>query len=64
MNFSAGEQVIEFALTSTANFDQFAQGTWSLQTETSPVPEPLTMLAVGMGIAGLGGYIRRRRARL
>jgi probable HAF family extracellular repeat protein len=27
----------------------------------SPVPEPLTMLAVGMGIAGLGGYIRRRR---
>jgi len=25
------------------------------------VPEPLTMLAVGMGIAGLGGYIRKRR---
>jgi hypothetical protein len=25
------------------------------------VPEPLTILAVGMGIAGLGGYIRRRR---
>lgn len=24
------------------------------------VPEPLTMLAVGMGIAGLGGYVRRR----
>ena len=24
------------------------------------VPEPLTMFAVGMGIAGLGGYIRRR----
>jgi hypothetical protein len=26
-----------------------------------PVPEPLTLLAVGMGIAGLVGYIRRRR---
>jgi hypothetical protein len=28
----------------------------------APVPEPLTMFAVGMGIAGLGGYIRRRAA--
>lgn len=26
----------------------------------SPVPEPLTMVAVGMGRAALGGYIRRR----
>ena len=34
-----------------ANFD----------VDASPVPEPLTLLAVGMGIAGLGGYIRRRR---
>ena len=25
------------------------------------IPEPMTMLAVGMGIAGLGGYIRKRR---
>jgi len=30
---------------------------------TAPVaiPEPMTMLAVGMSIAGLGGYIRKRR---
>jgi formylglycine-generating enzyme required for sulfatase activity len=27
----------------------------------APVPEPLTMLALSMGIVGLGGYIRRRR---
>ena len=27
----------------------------------SPVPEPMTAIAVGMGIAGLSGYIRRRR---
>jgi len=25
------------------------------------IPEPMTMLAVGMGITGLGGYIRKRR---
>ncbi len=27
----------------------------------NPVPEPLTLLAIGTGMAGLGGYIRRRR---
>ena len=26
-----------------------------------PIPEPLTMLAVGLGISGLGGYVRKRR---
>ena len=25
------------------------------------IPEPITMIALGMGIAGLGGYIRKRR---
>ena len=29
----------------------------------TPIPEPVTMATVGMGIAGLGGYIRRRMAR-
>lgn len=29
---------------------------------SNPVPEPVTLAAVGMGLAGLGGYIRRRRA--
>ena len=27
---------------------------------TGVIPEPMTMLAVGMSVAGLGGYIRRR----
>lgn len=28
-----------------------------------PIPEPVTMATVGLGIAGLGGYIRRRMAK-
>jgi hypothetical protein len=31
-------------------------------TSDLPVPEPLTIVAIGMGIAGLGGYVRRRTA--
>ena len=29
--------------------------------EFQVIPEPMTMLAVGLGITGLGGYIRKRR---
>ena len=31
------------------------------QAPTNAIPEPMTMLAVGLGISGLGGYIRKRR---
>jgi hypothetical protein len=41
------------------------QNTWLVTSEDPltgwAVPEPLTMLAVGMAVAGLGGYIRKRR---
>ena len=37
-------------------------GTITYTYTATAVPEPLTLAAVGMGIAGLGGYIRRRRA--
>ncbi len=30
-------------------------------TVPAPIPEPITMLAVGLSITGLGGYIRKRR---
>ncbi len=29
----------------------------------SVIPEPMTMLAVGLGLTGLGGYVRKRRRR-
>jgi len=35
--------------------------TFTFSTPLGVIPEPITMLAVGLGIAGLGGYIRRRR---
>ena len=33
----------------------------SMAVSESPIPEPLTLLAVGSALAGLAGYIRRRR---
>lgn len=36
-------------------------GDWGEQAPPAHMPEPLTVLAVGMGIGALGGYIRRRR---
>jgi hypothetical protein len=36
-------------------------GEYFFSHDAEVVPEPLTMLAVGSAVAGLGGYIRRRR---
>ena len=29
--------------------------------DAGAIPEPMTMLALGMAVAGLGGYVRKRR---
>ena len=46
-------------------FDEFRLGQTfadvTPHTSGAPVPEPMTMLAVGLGISSLGGYVRRRR---
>jgi len=40
------------------SYDNFSA---ALLTPAAPIPEPMTMLAVGLGVAGLGGYVRKRR---
>lgn len=37
--------------------------TISLEGAPEAIPEPLTMLGLGMGAVGIGGYLRRRRSR-
>ena len=40
----------------------FAAGeTLEVISQPAPIPEPATMCALGLAVAGLGGYIRRRR---
>ena len=45
------------------NLDTLGSGfppSQNLMIEADAVPEPVTLIAVGLGIAGLGGYVRRR----
>ncbi len=46
---------------SDGDYNEEVNGEALMALAMNPVPEPLTMLAVGSAVAGLGGYIRRRR---
>jgi len=53
---------IDFVVGPNGTF--YADESWikaTITTEQQPIPEPATMGAVGLAVAGLGGYIRRRR---
>lgn len=45
----------------TNGFDDTFSSQAGLDMFEAPVPEPLTLGALGLGIAGLGRYVRRRR---
>jgi len=45
-----------------SSFDDFGDAILQkLAKEINPIPEPMTMLGLAMGVGGLVGYIRRRR---
>jgi len=50
-----------FALISTGPYQDYAI---ALGGGGEPIPEPLTLLAIGSGVAGIGAYIRKRRLAL
>ena len=52
----------EYSFTLSANDEASGSSTFNVQPVGGTVPEPLTMIAVSMGIAALGSYIRRRTA--
>ena len=63
--FVAGVNTLDFQLNNsavgyTALHVQFTSAT-AEEASGGAIPEPMTMLAVGMSISGLGGYIKRRR---
>jgi len=53
--------VFDYVLTSEQLSNVITLGAENFQGLGSVIPEPMTVLAAGLSVAGLGGYIRRRR---
>ncbi len=49
------------ATTSATNLCDWTLSSSDPLTGATIIPEPVTMLALGLGVAGIGGYIRKRR---
>ena len=60
MDWSWGSEVVPLQY-SDFKVDVVDLGGGQFRVSMTPVPEPLTAMAVFGGIAGLGGYIRKRR---
>lgn len=52
----------ELEQTQTPDIFLDVAGEWGAASEDPVIPEPLTLGLLGAGMAGLGGYVRRRRA--
>jgi len=60
MDWSWGSEVVPLQY-SDFRVDIEDLGSGEFRVSMTPIPEPMTMLGVFAGLAGLGGYVRKRR---
>ena len=58
---ATGDIIDAIRMSDTATAFRDVTGVDPFQEDDGVIPEPMTMLAVGLSVAGLGGYVRKRR---